>query len=592
MCGIVAIHQTTAPGLERRLQAALRAMRHRGPDEAGVWLSPSGETGLGTARLAVMGIADGRQPISNEAQNIHAVVNGEFYDFERLRSDLQVRGHVFRSRSDSELLVHLYEEHGLECMKHLRGEFAFVLWDEPKKRLFAARDRFGIKPLHAARNGSEWLFASEIKALLAAGVQARWDVETLRHCFVHQYSRSRETLFAGVTQLPPAHALVIDGHGDREFCYWRPCFDEGDVSADAVRAGLEEAVRLRMRCDVPVACTLSGGIDSSAVAALAALHGPVKCFSVAFEGKGYDESGLLPGPADIARVTRRDQALHLPAAVAQSEGLAINGQLVGKYMLSRAIHEAGYKVVLAGEGADEAFLGYAHLQHDAGFTPDFDLQRGVMLPAEGEDIGWQPTRWLPTFFKAKLATGRLFAPLLSEPLDAAAIVEQTLNEYDDQLRDVSKPRQAAWLWTRLAMGGYILRTLGDSMEMAHSVEARMPFLDHELFELAARAPVASLIDATQSKKLFREALRGVLPEEVRTRPKHPFLAPPLLAGAEPELREFVHDTLHSAACRDLPLIHHSAVCHWSATAHENPRLDPVLMLLLTATLLNQTYRLS
>jgi asparagine synthase (glutamine-hydrolysing) len=592
MCGIAAFYQSENPDAASRLRSALGSMRHRGPDQSGEWLADDGRTGLGSTRLAVMGGDDGRQPLSNETGTVHAVVNGEFYDFERLRMNLEGKGHVFRTRADSELLVHLYEEHGFDCLRHLRGEFALVLWDDEKKVLFAARDRFGIKPLHVARSGNAWWFASEIKALLAAGVTASWDIETLRHCLVHQYPRADETLFLGVRQIPPASALVIDGQDAREFRYWQPSFDDQTIGADEIRALLEEAVALRMRCDVPVACALSGGVDSSAIAVIASSHRPVRCFSVAFEGPGYDESALLPADSTMVRVTRRDQALQLPAAVAQSEGLAINGQLVGKFMLSRAIHEAGFKVVLAGEGADEAFLGYAHLQHDAGFETDFSLQRGVMLPTAGESQSWEIDRWLPTFLRTKLATGRHLAKLMLEPPDVSSIVDGTLAAYDSETRGLSRPRQAAWLWTRLALAGYILRTLGDAAEMAHSVEARLPFLDHVLFERAARVSVGSLIDAGQTKILLREALRGMVPEVVRTRPKHPFLAPPLLSGTDAVIREFVADTLRSKHCLDLPLLDHAAVLRWSDSASDQARLDPVLMLLLTATLLNQTYHLS
>lgn len=327
MCGIAAFHRVKEKDAAQQLHAALRAMRHRGPDEQGCWLSADGFTGLGNARLAVMGGCNGSQSLQNETGMVRAVVNGEFYDFERQRADLEVKGHIFRTRTDSELLIHLYEEHGVECLSYLRGEFAFVLWDEANDMLFAARDRFGIKPLHLAEHGGGWWFASEIKALLAAGFTARWDIETLRHCFAHQYARERETLFAGVRQIAPATALVMHRGHTREFRYWHPCFDERPVSADEIRAALEEAVALRMRCDVPVACALSGGVDSSAVAALASARKPVQCFSVAFEGEGYDESALLPAGTHLVRVSQRDLALQLPAAVAQAEGLAINGQL-------------------------------------------------------------------------------------------------------------------------------------------------------------------------------------------------------------------------------------------------------------------------
>jgi asparagine synthase (glutamine-hydrolysing) len=601
MCGIVAIHSRQRDTLKHRLEAALAAMRHRGPDGGGTWLSTNLAIGLGSVRLAVMGVENGRQPLANEAGNIHAVVNGEFYDFERLRGDLQARGHDFTTSSDSELLLHLYEENGLDCLRYLRGEFAFVLWDEPNRRLIAARDRFGIKPLNIARRGDEWLFASEIKALIAAGIEPRWDEAAFLHSLAHQYSRPGETLFAGVRQLKPAHVMVIENDTAREVCYWQPSFEtDASITAAEVREALEESVHLRMRSDVPVACTLSGGLDSSAVAALSGVR---DCFCVRFDAPGYDEGPQVLADAAAhqrvheVHVTRRDLITHLAAAVHQSEGLAINGQLVGKFILSRAIRDAGFKVVLAGEGADEAFLGYSHLQQDHTQTPaTFALQRGVMLPAEGECTTWSTPTWLerlPTFLQAKLATGGHFAALTREPFDSQGILDGTLA--DIGAIHGSLVRQSSWMWTRMALAGYILRTLGDGAEMAHSVEARLPFLDHVLFELAAKIPADALIDHDNTKLMLRESLRGLLPENVRTRPKHPFLSPPL--ESDPEVREFIRDTLHSTACRSLPLLDHRAVLAWADDLDTLPtdaraRRDPVLMLLLTATLLNQTYSLS
>ncbi|WP_395735893.1 asparagine synthase (glutamine-hydrolyzing) [Prosthecobacter sp.] len=605
MCGIAAIYHSQPDTLRPRLQAALSAMKHRGPDGSGIWLSDDAAIGLGSVRLAVMGLADGRQPLSNESGTIHAVVNGEFYDFERLRSGLESRGHVFATHSDSELLVHLYEEHGLDCLRHLRGEFAFLLWDEPNRRLIAARDRFGIKPLHFIQQGGEWLFASEVKALLAAGVAPRWDESALLHSLAHQYLRPRETLFASVRQIPPAHLLVLHENGARESCYWQPSFEpDATITPADVRAAFEEAVHLRLRSDVPVACALSGGLDSTAVAALTAQRGPVDCFCVRFDAPGYDEGPQVRADAlpqfrihEVA-VSRQDLVTHLPAAVHQSEGLAINGQLVGKQLLARAIHAAGFKVVLAGEGADEAFLGYSHLQQDhTGTAAAFALQRGVMLPAEGEaEEHWRSPSWLPalpTFLRAKLATGRHFAALTREPFDSQHILDGTLAEMDQT--QALPARQSAWLWARMSLAQYILRTLGDGTEMGHSIEARLPFLDHVLFELAARIPAQALLSADSSKIMLREALRGLVPEAVRLRPKHPFLAPPL--SHDPQTRDFVQDTLHSTACRNLPLLDHRAVLDWSAHLEtlpepERTRLDPVLMQLLTATLLHQTYHMT
>ena len=601
MCGIVAIQTPDRESIGRLLAVGQTAMRHRGPDDSGAYVAKRSGVGLASVRLAIMDPAGGRQPVSNETKTVHAVVNGEFYECDRLRSDLENAGHVFGTRSDSELLVHLYEEYGTDCLHHLRGEFAFVLWDEVNQRLFAACDRFGIKPLHFARLGPAWLFASEVKALLAMNLPARWNHRSLHHALAHQYLRPGDTLFAGVRQIQPAQALVLEGERCKEWVYWKPELEpDPHISPGDIACLLREAVRIRMRSDVPIACTLSGGLDSSTVAALAGVR---DCFCVRFDEPGYDEGPQVLADASGAirvhevTVSRRDVVRNLEAAVRQCEGLAINGQLVGKYCLSRAIRDAGFKVVLAGEGADEAVLGYAHLLQDySGQAPDAPLQRGVMLPTSAEAALWSIPAWLqrlPTFLQAKLATGGHAIALFSPPPGRQQLLDDLLEDF----RDLDGPfvRQAAWMWTRTALSGYILRTLGDAAEMAHSVEARLPFLDHRLFELALKIPAASLLSAGSTKTLLREAVRGVVPEAVRIRPKHPFLAPPL--EGEGEIDDFIHDTLASHACRELPAVDHAAVCQWAAKRARLPvadrrRLDPVLMQLLTATLLQQCYRLT
>jgi asparagine synthase (glutamine-hydrolysing) len=638
MCGILAIKRFNKGGSRPELSAlvnkGLEAMRHRGPDDHGAWVASNGSLGMGAARLAIVGVANGCQPLRNEDGTVAAVVNGEFYDFEALRKTLESAGHLFSTDSDSELIIHLYEEYGLECFRHLRGEFALILWDDARQRLVAAPDRFGVKPLHYSQVSGEWLLASEIKALIAIGFTSRWNVRAYDHALTHQYLPPGESLFAGVRQIPSAHYLIIEGSESRLTSYWRPPFPPADHeptldrdAVDQVRKALEEAVVVRLRADVPIACTLSGGLDSSAVAALAArnLGRPLACFSVRFDEAGYDEGALTHANAEALGglevnevcVGRRDLARELERAVWYSEGLTINGQLVGKFMLSRAIHEAGYKVALAGEGADEAFLGYAHLQHDHGcydgdsaadgLHAEFALQRGVMLPVGNGAVNWQPPGWLgfvPSFIAAKLAIGRQYLPL-AEPETRRRLTDEDhlgralgwIHDSEELGMNPSSARKSAWLWTRLALGNYILRVLGDGAEMAHSVEARLPYLDHHLFELVARLPTGACFRGTESKAILRDALVSVLPDSVRLRPKHPFLSPPLLTSGDPVVREFVADTLRSEAFADVPFFHRNTVLAWSdrlfeATPEEQTLLDPVLMTLLSSTFLQKQYRMT
>src|SRR5882724_8600677 len=364
MCGITAILARRAPVSAERLCAATRSLRHRGPELQRQWVAPDGRVGLGHARLSIIDLVTGDQPIANEDGSLLIVANGEFYAYEPIRGELLKRGHRLATQSDSEIALHLYEEMGARCLDQLRGEFAFALWDGPRGRLFAARDRFGIKPL------------------LAAGVPASWDHQQVyQHLFA--CSHPGRTLFAGVHQLPPGHYLEADGAGLRIAPYWdldyprqerrdQPRRREVEI-VEELRQTLAEAVRIRMRADVPVGCFLSGGVDSSAVLGMAARDcaDPIRAFTVTFDHPAYDEGPIAQETA--ARVGGEyfpiplDQSAladHLPDAVWHGETLGSNALGVARYLQSRAVHQAGYKTVLSGDGADELFAGYLYFRHD------------------------------------------------------------------------------------------------------------------------------------------------------------------------------------------------------------------------------------
>src|SRR4029077_13594103 len=303
-------------------------------------------------------------------ETLHIIVNGEFYDFERQRRELEMRGHRFRTRSDSEIALHLYEEFGAHCLSHLRGEFAFVVWDSANQFFFAARDRFGIKPLHYAFVGDTLYAASEAKALFAAGVPARWDRESFFQYANSGLSSPNRTFFEGVFQVPPGHYLIATTNSFQILRYWdfdyprapdlaRPLSDAAYI--EQFRETLNEAVRIRMRADVPVGCYLSGGLDSCSVLGMAATHtsAPIQAFTLTFDQKDYDEGKIAEQMAARAGakfcpipIKQSDIADHLADALWHSETLFINGHGVSKFLLSRAVNAAGYKVVFTGEGSD------------------------------------------------------------------------------------------------------------------------------------------------------------------------------------------------------------------------------------------------
>ena len=619
MCGVVASFGAEPIELASRMRSALASIAHRGPDGEGLARLLEGRVWLGHRRLSLVDVEGGAQPIANEDESIVAVVNGEIYDDARLRRALEARGHVFRTRSDSEVLVHLYEEHGDACVEHVRGELAFVLFDRRRGHVLAGRDRFGIKPLCWAMIEERLCVASELKALIALGLAPTWDATSVAHVVAHQYLPPSRTLIAGAHSLPPGHVLTAKLGGAPQVRRYHAFF-EPDVerelrdvdpsrAAEETRAHLEAAVHLRLRSDVPVGAYLSGGLDSTAVVALAAREHPkLRAFGVSFDRAPWDEGALAEESAralgvdfERVRVTQRDLVDGLDDAVRFSEGLAINGQLVAKHRLAKAARTAGVVAVLTGEGADEAYLGYPHLRLDhygSASERDSDaITRGVMIPSTADatlslESVERAMGFVPSFVRAKAAFGMKLAGLVRSESSAtfdSDPFESLFTELPPP-KGVSKVERSAWLWTRLALGGYIVRTLGDGTEMAASIEGRPPFLDHVLFEHAWSLPVPLRLDARgREKAVLRDAMVGIVPEAVRTRDKQPFLAPPVLVGPTFDDAR----ALLLAVIEHAPFFDASAVRCWIdglAEANEDERAaaDPVWTTLTTAGLFGRS----
>jgi asparagine synthase (glutamine-hydrolysing) len=575
MCGVAAIWSPSGRADRDRLEAANRALAHRGPDGSGVWLAGDRSVGLAHTRLAVVG--DGAQPIASEDGSVVASVNGEIYcsgGWRALRAELEGRGHRFATSTDSEVLIHLYEERGIDALERLRGELAFALWDRGADRLIAGRDRFGIKPLCYAERCGELLVASEAKALFAMGVPAAWDRAGLEAAVVHQYLPPGRSLFAGVRQLPPGHVLIADRAGirlrrtwDLDYPKYRDdtvitTLSQRDSAVREVRAVLAESIALRLEADAPIAFHLSGGLDSSAIAGAASAAGPVDAFAVQFDDAGYDELGAA---REVARwsgarlhpvpVSRPAMLEALDDAVVAAETPAINGQLPAKLILNRAIATAGFTAVLGGEGADEVFLGYAHLRADAGHAaPMFAGEVGIMAPRAGDappPILAERLGQVPGFLTAKVALGRRLAAVMATGVDERRALAALIDAVDlDQLRGRPAAIRSAYLWTRLALAGYILRAIGDGTEMACSLEGRLPMLDHALFERVRAIDPALVLGGEVAKPILRDAVAGWIPESIRSRPKQPFLAPPLTAGP-PRHRRRLRERLADAASSPL-----------------------------------------
>lgn len=598
--------------------------------------------GLGHSRLSIIDLTGGDQPLANEDGSLHLVVNGEFYDFERIRADLQQRGHTLRTRSDSEIVLHLYEDFGTQCLPHLRGEFAFALWDASQQALFAARDRFGIKPLYYAWHQDTLYLASEVKALFAAGVPARWD-----HEYFHQHatgpSLNDRTLYAGVHQVPPGHYLIATQYGCRLFKYWD--FDyptavelarnrRDDASyIEEFRAVLDDSVRLRMRADVPVGCYLSGGLDSCAVLGLAARHAsrPIQAFTLTFDQAAYDEGAIAREMAQHAgadfhpiAIHQSDLADHFAEAIGHAETLCYNGHGISKYLLSRAVRDAGYKVVFTGEGSDEVLGGYAHFRRDlllhnpqgqdlqevtrllAELEANNSVSRGLLLPS-GDALPLDSVRrmlgFVPTWFEiaANMASKRLtvMSPEHRAQFAGRDSARAFLDQVDirGQLTGRDPLNQALYLWSRSFLPNYILVLLGDRMEMAHSIEGRVPFLDHHVVECLRQLPVSLKIRGMTEKYVLREATRHVLTDTVYRRQKHPFLSPPVTTLPGERFHELLQDTLRGPALTALPFFDSRSVINLldrlpTMTEGDRVAWDPLLMSVLSACVLQERFRLA
>jgi len=552
MCGIAGLvyADTTRPVDRLMLRSMTQTLIHRGPDGEGFFTHPG--VGLGIRRLSIIDLETGDQPITNESETVTVVCNGEIYNFVELRQELIGRGHRFRTQTDVEVIVHLFEEHGIGCLEHLRGMFALAIWDDREKALFVARDRFGIKPIYIAENHDALLFGSEQKAILASGlVERKLGWQGMRDLLSMGFIQAPATMFASIRQLPPGTYLKYSQGQSVQVRYWNIAFprrgeDDRSLSssewAERLREALDESVRLHMRSDVQVGSWMSPGLDSSAIVALMARHtsDPICTTTLSFEDPAYDEvrgqRSLLDHPAIPVRsriplYTPADLKRY-PASVWHAESPTCTGIEVVRDILGEASSQ-DVKVVLTGEGSDEIFAGYKRFRLDKLLRPlarlPIPLRRAMLL---GDAF---PKRW-PRASEMLIAPRQTrfdrYASTLGQP--QARGVDRVLS--GEAKRSLLK-RSGAWdldlppdfdRWHPLSQMQYyelkirlpslVVHSL-DRGSMAHSVEARVPFLDHKLFELVAQIPPSLRLKRLTEKHILREAVRPILPSEIVDRPK-------------------------------------------------------------------------
>lgn len=543
----------------------IQALHHRGPDGSGFHVD--GRIGLAHARLSIIDLAGGAQPIHNESADVWVTFNGEIFNHIELRGELERLGHRFYTHSDTEVIVHLYEQFGDDFVDHLNGQFAIGLWDARRKRLVLARDRVGVRPLFYTEVNGRLLFASEVKALFqVAGVERRLDPIGLAQVFTLWGAIGYQTVFAGVRSLPPGHLLTADERGIRQRCYWdwdlmadpQIRRSEDDCAAE-LKDLLIDAVRLQLRADVPVGAYLSGGLDSSVITALIRNHTdvPLRSFSLTFEDAEFDESSYQRSLADhigtahsSLRVRRSDIAAAFPRVVWHAESAIVRTAPAPLMLLSEHVRESGYKVVLTGEGADEVFGGYdlfkeAKIRRFMARSPD-SRWRGLILerlypylknsPVSGraltqrffgEGIEHLREPWFAhlTRMTTTRRTLQFFRPELQPQIDAWDARRALRESMPSGFECWDPMGRDQYLEAHTLMSGYLLSAQGDRVAMANSVEGRVPFLDHRVIEFANRLPPRYKLNGLTEKYLLKRAVRGEVPDLIRTRTKQPYRAP-------------------------------------------------------------------
>jgi asparagine synthase (glutamine-hydrolysing) len=565
MCGIAGF--VTAGRLDaeapRRATRMRDVLTHRGPDDAGLHLDD--HAALAHRRLSIVDLASGQQPLANEDESVWIVYNGEIYNHADVRRVLEARGHRYRSRSDTETIVHAYEEWGDDCVHHFRGMFAFALWDAPRRRLLLVRDRLGVKPLYWSLAGHTLIYGSEIKAILASGlIEADINAAALPEVLATRSVSGSETLFNGIHKLLPGHRLVFEDGRLSTSQYWDVpagrqapgCPATARDAVDEFRDRLSESVRLRLMSDVPLGMFLSGGIDSSAIAALMArqIDRPLQTFSVAFADHAFNElayarevAGAIGAEPHEVVIDDEDFFGALPALVWHEDEPIAHPSSVPLYFVS-ALARQHVTVVLTGEGSDELLAGYGRYPRTAWNWRAGRVYERVVPAAIRAAIAAHAAGGLP----APLAryTSRSFLAMACSPeamvfdnFAAVRLAEQQRLLAPD-LRRFATPEHAyaavracfdapgpgSTLLDRLLytdIKTYLVELLmkQDQMSMAASIESRVPFLDHTLVEFAAQLPDALKLSGWRTKRILRDAMKGVLPESILRRPKMGFPVP-------------------------------------------------------------------
>jgi asparagine synthase (glutamine-hydrolysing) len=595
ICGVLNLRESPPadPDLLRRMVGALA---HRGPDDSGGYRDDW--VALGQTRLSIIDLSGGSQPMANEDQSLWVVFNGEIYNYLELAEELRAAGHRFQTKSDTEVILHAYEEWGLECVERFNGQWAFALWNRPARRLVLARDRVGVRPLYYTQVGGRLLFASEMKAILQdPNVPRAFDLEGLAQIFTFWAPVAPRSVLAGIRQVRPGAVLTVEHGRLEERVMWRPRFLDEDRpfsyaddrrTADLaveLRDRLEQATRLRMlRADVPVGVYLSGGLDSSVIGALVRrFHGgPLRTFSVRFESRDFDEgqyqaemvrrlgtdhTDVEVGYADIRRV--------FPEVIWYAETPVLRAAPAPLYSLSALVRRSGYKVVLTGEGSDEFLAGYDLFRENKvrrfwARDPASPIRPRLLerlypwlsrSPAQAQamqraffgkgmdQIGAPHFSHIPRWDSAA-SLQRLFSADTRKALSTFDPTADLLRELPPDVRRFEPLGKAQYLEILTLLSGYLLSSQGDRMLMGNSVEGRFPFLDHQVMEFADALPPEVKLRVLDEKHVLKRAARDLVPESILKRPKQPYRAPDAQSFVQDAAPDYVDEVLSPAAITD------------------------------------------
>ncbi len=605
MCGIAglwnrATGEPADPDLLRRMSDALR---HRGPDDSGTYIDA--DLGLSHRRLSILDLASGHQPMANEDGSLWITFNGEIFNYAEIREELIAQGHRFRTRSDTEVILHLYERMGPACVGRFNGQFSFAIWNRRDRRLFLARDRMGVRPLFYAESQGRFRFASEIKALFVdPSVRREIDPFAVDQIFTFWFPLPPRTGFSGIRELPPGHTATVTADRIQLDRYWSLSFPTAEefrsappapeerLAADLL-ALLDDAVRIRLRADVPVGAYLSGGLDSSIIAALTHRHVTerLKTYSIGFESREFDETAFQEsmvrhlGTEHHAFPCRSEQiGRAFPAAVRHIERPVMRLAPVPMMLLARGVHDDGFKVVLTGEGADEVLAGYdifkeAKVRRFWARNPASRL-RPLLFRRLYPYLGRmkQSSSYVHGFFGVGLqetddpfyshrprwrlgeALKRMYGPAFRESLGAYDAIEELRAELPAEYPLWDPLCQSQYLEMRYLLPGYILSSQGDRMAMAHAVEGRFPFLDHRVVEFGSRLPPRTKLRALREKHVLRAGAGKLLPPAIGERVKQPYRAPDLeslFPGGR--LLDYAGEALSEGSVRDSGILSPRAV---------------------------------